>query len=54
VTLADGQQRPITVGLQGSEFVEVVSGLAEGEKVRSLTAELPTRWKSQDNGPPGP
>ena len=54
VTLADGQKRPVTVGLQGADTVEILSGISEGEKVRSLTAELPTRWKSQDNGPPGP
>jgi len=54
VTLADGQKRPVVVGLQGADTVEILSGLSEGEKVRSLTAELPTRWKSQDNGPPGP
>jgi HlyD family secretion protein len=54
VTMADGQKRPVVVGLQGADTVEILSGLSEGEKVRSLTAELPTRWKSQDNGPPGP
>ncbi len=54
VRLADGQKRSVGVGLQGTDTVEIVMGLSEGEKVRSLTAELPTRWKSQDNGPPGP
>jgi len=58
VTTADGQQRDITVGLRGGDCVEVVSGLADGEKVRMIAAELPTRWKSQDTrpggGPPSP
>ena len=55
VTMADGQIRAATLGLQGGESVEVLSGLAEGEKVRVITAELPTRWKSKDQGgPPRP
>jgi multidrug efflux pump subunit AcrA (membrane-fusion protein) len=55
VTMADGQKRAATLGLQGGESVEVLSGLAEGEKVRVITAELPTRWKSKDQpGPPRP
>ena len=53
VTTADGQRRTISVGLQGNETVEVLSGLTEGEKVRVITAELPTRWKSQENSPGG-
>ena len=55
VTMADGQNRSVTLGLQGGESVEVLSGLVEGEKVRVITAELPTRWKSKDQaGPPRP
>jgi len=54
VTMADDQRRVVSVGLLGSESVEITSGLSDGDKVRILTAELPTRWKSQDKGPPGP
>jgi HlyD family secretion protein len=54
VVMADGRQRPVTLGLQGSETVEITSGLNEGERVRVLTAELPTRWKSESSGPPTP
>ena len=50
--MADGQKRAAALGLQGGESVEVLSGLAEGEKVRVITAELPTRWKSKDQGRP--
>jgi len=50
--MADGQIRPITIGLRGSEWVEILSGLTEGDKVRVITAELPTKWKSSSDGPP--
>ena len=53
VTTAEGQSRVITLGLQGSDSAEVLSGLSEGEKVRVITVELPTRWKSQEKGPGG-
>lgn len=53
VTTPDGQQKTVELGLQGSESVEVLSGLAEGDRVRVITAELPTRWKSQSSGPGG-
>lgn len=53
VTTDDGQRREVKLGLQGSEWVEVCSGLDEGESVRILTAELPTRWKSKSTGPGG-
>jgi macrolide-specific efflux system membrane fusion protein len=54
VTTSTGERRPVTLGLQGAETVEVESGLSEGERVVVVTAELPTRWKSQDGrrGPP--
>lgn len=54
VTTADGQRREVKLGVSGYETVEVVSGLAEGEKVRVAAAELPTRWKSNSSGPPQP
>ena len=50
VQLVGGAQRPVTLGLEGSDSVEVTSGLAEGDKVTMEEAELPTRWKS--DGPP--
>lgn len=53
VTTPDGQQKTVELGLQGSESVEILSGLAEGDRVRVITAELPTRWKSQSSGPGG-
>ncbi len=55
VTLVGGEQRDVTLGLEGSENIEVLSGLAEGDKVAVEASELPTRWKSGDgNGPPPP
>lgn len=53
VTTAEGEGRVVNVGLQGSDTVEIVSGLTEGESVRIVTTELPTRWKSQAVGPGG-
>ncbi len=49
----DHQQRPVKVGLQGAEVVEIVSGASAGERFIMATAELPTRWKSQERGPGG-
>lgn len=54
ITLADGRQREVKLGLQSSENVEVLAGLSEGEKVRVVTEELPSKWKSKTNGPPEP
>jgi HlyD family secretion protein len=54
VTMADGQRREVKLGLQGAENVEVLWGLSAGEKVRVVTEELPSKWKSVSNGPPGP
>lgn len=54
VTTPDGQRHVITVGLQGRESVEVLSGLKEGAKACVITAELPTKWKTQETGGPPP
>jgi multidrug efflux pump subunit AcrA (membrane-fusion protein) len=52
VQLAGGGEREVKLGLEGSENVEVVSGLNAGDKVVVEQTELPTRWKSSDGGPP--
>ena len=53
VTTTDGKRKEVQLGLEGSEAVEITSGLAEGERLVMTTAELPTRWKSsQGGGPP--
>jgi multidrug efflux pump subunit AcrA (membrane-fusion protein) len=54
VTMADGQRREVKLGLQGADTVEVLSGLSAGERARVVTEELPSKWKSVSNGPPGP
>ncbi len=51
VTMADGKSRQVATGLEGPDMVEITSGLAAGERV-VVTADLPTRWKSPDGGPP--
>ena len=48
VTLPGGVQKTVTLGVEGSDEVEVKSGLAEGDKVVVEKTELPTRWKSGD------
>jgi HlyD family secretion protein len=45
-----GQQREVKLGLEGSDTVEVLSGVNEGDKIAVEKTELPTRWKS--DGPP--
>jgi multidrug efflux pump subunit AcrA (membrane-fusion protein) len=54
VTTPTGERRPVTLGLQGADTVEVVSGLNEGDRVILSVAELPTRWKTKETGGPGP
>ena len=44
------EERPVKLGLEGSDSVEVLSGVGEGDKVTEEAVELPTRWKS--DGPP--
>ena len=53
VNLSGGTRREVKLGLEGSENVEVASGLSEGERVLVATEE-PTRWKSGDNRGGGP
>jgi HlyD family secretion protein len=48
VKMVGGQERAVKLGLEGNDSVEVVSGLAEGDKVLEAQTELPTRWKSGD------
>jgi HlyD family secretion protein len=48
VHLVGGKEQPVTLGLDGGENVEVLSGLNEGDKVTLQALELPTRWKSSD------
>ncbi len=52
VTLAGGGRREVTLGMSGTEEVEVTSGLAAGEQVVLGTEELPTKWKGSNRGPP--
>jgi HlyD family secretion protein len=51
VKMADGSERTVTIGLEGSDTSEVTSGLAAGEKVVVQALELPSKWKSSDGGP---
>jgi HlyD family secretion protein len=51
VTLANGQKRDVTLGLEGSDTVEVLSGVSQGDKVVVEKTELPTRWRATDGGP---
>ncbi len=51
VTLANGDKRPVKLGLEGSDTVEILSGVSEGDKVIVEKTELPTRWKATDGGP---
>jgi multidrug resistance efflux pump len=53
VTLAGGERRLVKLGLEGAEFVEILAGVTLGDRVIVTTANLPTRWKSQDRGPGG-
>ena len=47
VKTAAGRRTPVTLGLVGSESVEVTGGVEAGERVVLGTEELPTRWKSE-------
>ena len=53
VTLAGvtGGKRAVTLGLEGTDQVEVTGGLSAGDSVVLGADELPTRWKSDDGGP---
>lgn len=44
--MADGQQRSVKVGLRSADYVEILSGLKEGDRVTLGDAELPTRWRN--------
>jgi HlyD family secretion protein len=44
--------RPVVVGLRGDDFVELVSGVKEGEKVRPLAYKGPPRKGVDMNGGP--
>jgi HlyD family secretion protein len=48
VTLDNGEQRTVALGLEGGEMVEVISGLAQGERIKFNAVELPSRWKSDE------
>ncbi|HVX84673.1 MAG TPA: efflux RND transporter periplasmic adaptor subunit [Phycisphaerae bacterium] len=52
VTTTTGQRKEVTLGLEGTQDAQVLSGVSEGDHLLLTTAELPTRWKSNPNGPP--
>ena len=52
VQLKNGQIRDVALGLQGSDDVEISSGLVAGDQILLSDTELPSRWKSSDDGPP--
>ena len=54
VTTPAGDRRPVTLGLQGTDAVEIVSGVSEGDRGVLVVSELPTRWKSKQTRGPGP
>ncbi len=57
ITDDSGHRHAVTLGLQGPEMTEVVSGASEGERVAVISAELPSRWKTKQmpgGGPPPP
>ena len=49
---ATGAKRAVTLGMAGTDDVEVTSGLAAGDAVVVGTEELPTRWKGDSRGGP--
>lgn len=53
VQLEGGAKRDVVTGLEGVENVEVLEGLAEGDKVLNNTAEPPSKWRTEGGGPPG-
>lgn len=56
VKLASGEQREVELGVQGTEYVEIVSGLAEGDVIVANTGEQASRWRNAapGGGPPPP
>ncbi|HWE04627.1 MAG TPA: efflux RND transporter periplasmic adaptor subunit [Tepidisphaeraceae bacterium] len=54
VTMSDGKRRAVTLGLQGEDYVEILSGVNEGDRVFVSTAELPTKWNTEDRKGKGP
>ena len=45
VTLASGEKKPVTLGLEGPERTEIASGLADGDEVRVGDGEAESRWR---------
>jgi HlyD family secretion protein len=54
VKTADGAERAVTLGLEGTDTTEVLSGLKAGDRVMVQAQELPSKWKSTSGGPGGP
>jgi RND family efflux transporter MFP subunit len=53
VTMADGTARPVKLGLQGADNVQILSGLSEGDKLL-LSEQQTSRWANTDSKPPPP
>jgi HlyD family secretion protein len=54
VKLPSGEQRQVELGIEGSEKVEIKSGLADGELVVANSGEQPSRWRVGTPGAMGP
>lgn len=54
VTLADGSEKKIVIGVEGLENVEVIEGLNQGDIVQVNAAFIDSRWSNQKNSSRGP
>jgi multidrug resistance efflux pump len=55
VTMSDGKERPVTLGVQGTETYEITSGLVKGDKILVSNSETPSVWRTPERrGPRGP
>ncbi len=55
VQTPDGKRVPVTLGMQGTDVVEVTAGLTPGQRISAGSVELKTKWKlkqDDDGGPP--
>jgi HlyD family secretion protein len=52
VTMEDGSEREVVVGVEGIDTYEITSGLAAGEKIRVSESEVPSIWRNAGGGKP--